>query len=268
MKNENSNVVNIGNRNVANMADFAERMSTGIAESKASTVIAGGQNLLRLLKSGEWVFGVSNEEVQEGSHWAINVMSLKHGWNCWSRHEGSQKNELLGEILVPMTDSKPAKPAPIQGFEYAEMRAFDLHCMDGVDEGMDVFYKINSVGGMRAVDGLLTDIMRQLKTDPYHSCPVVLLQVDSYPHPKWGKTYIPIFEIVDWVDMEGHTADGDGPAVEPPAEPASEPTATTAPEKPRKAALGADVPTTPKPTKKEPVTTAAARTGQRRRPGR
>jgi hypothetical protein len=268
MKSDNSNVVNIGGRSVSNMADYADRWSTGIAESRSTTVIAGGQNLLRLLKSGEWVFGVSNEEVQEGSQWAINVMSLKHGWTCWSRYEGSQKNELLGEILVPMTDSKPARPAPIQGFEYAEMRAFDLHCMDGVDEGMDVLYKINSVGGMRAVDGLLVEIVRQLKADPNHSCPVILLKVDSYPHPKWGKTYIPVFDIVGWVDIEGHAANGQGESQETPIQPASEPAATSAPEKPRKAALGADVAATAKPAKKEPVPTAATRTGQRRRPGR
>jgi hypothetical protein len=121
---------------------------------------------------------------------------------------------------------------------------------------------------MRAVDGLLVEIVRQLKADPMHSCPVVLLKVDSYPHPKWGKTYIPVFDIVGWVDIEGHAAAGHAPEVDPPVQPAAEPAAASAPEKPRKAALGADVAAPAKAAKKEPVPTAATRTGQRRRPGR
>jgi hypothetical protein len=232
-------------------------------------VIAGGQPLLRLLKSGEWVFGQSNEPVQEGSEWAINVMSLKHGWNCWSKRSDNQKNELLGEVLVSITESKPARPLPIQGFEYVEERAFDLKCMNGVDQGTEVLYKSNSVGGMRAVDGLLEDIANQLDIDPQHSCAVVKLGVDFYNHQKWGKTFIPIFEVVGWVDMDGHAADGEASAgeIEPPFEPSQ--TTAAAPAK-RKAPLGADVPTTSKPkaaATKEPVPTAATRTGQRRRPG-
>src|SRR6478736_2549700 len=176
----------------ANLADYAAKLQTGIADSRASTVIAGGgKPLLRLLKSGEWVFGASNEEVQEGSSWAVNVLSLAHGWSCWVEGEGNQKNELKGEILVSMTEPKPVRPPPIQGFDYAEVRAFELKCMDGDDEGTEVLHKTSSVGGMRAVDALLAAIYRQLADDPAHACPVVSLDVDSYQHSKWGKIFTP-----------------------------------------------------------------------------
>ena len=49
-------------------ADFLQKLSSGIAESRATTIIAGGgKPLLRLLKGGHWVFGQGNEEVQPGS---------------------------------------------------------------------------------------------------------------------------------------------------------------------------------------------------------
>ena len=81
--------------------DLVSKLVSGIAESRATTVVAGGgKPLLRMLKSGDWVFGAGNEEVQDGSHWVINVMSLGHGFTCWVEGAGSAKNELRGEVMV------------------------------------------------------------------------------------------------------------------------------------------------------------------------
>ena len=48
------------------------------------------------MKSGEWVFGQENEEVQEGSQWVVNVMSLAHGYCCWVETAPNKPNELRG----------------------------------------------------------------------------------------------------------------------------------------------------------------------------
>jgi hypothetical protein len=254
---------------IVDMNDYIARLQSGIAESRASTVIAGGgKPLLRLLKSGEWVFGPSNEEVQEGSHWAVNVLSLSHGWSCWVEGEGNNKNELKGEVLVPMIDPKPPRPAPIQDTPFNEVRAFEMKCVDGDDEGTEVATKINSIGGMRAVDALLASIYRQLSDDPLHPCPVVTLDKDSYQHTKWGQIYTPVFEIANWCDLNGELAPeaiengarGKPQAAPQPAAAAPAPPKETA--KPKKAALATSS------KKAEPAPTAANRTGQRRRPGR
>jgi hypothetical protein len=254
------------NSSLVNMADYAAKLRSGIADSRASTVIAGGKPLLRLLKSGEWVFGPSNEEVQPGSHWAINVFSLNHGWSCWVEGQGSQKNELKGEILVPVTEPKPERPPPIQGFDFNEVRAFELKCLDGDDAGTEITHKTSSIGGLRAVDALLASIYRQLGDNPHYPCPVVTLEKDSYQHNKWGKIFTPIFELTGWCDLDGNPSPDpreaitDAAATEPaaPNEAAAPP-----PAKPKKAAL-----TTAAPAPAEPAPTAANRIGQRRRPAR
>jgi hypothetical protein len=43
--------------------------------------------------------------------------------------------------------------------------------------------------------------------------PVVRLKKDHYSHKSYGKIYTPVFEIVEWVGMDG-AADEAAPALE------------------------------------------------------
>lgn len=263
----------VANRNggtgVALPADFVGKLSSGIAESRSQTHIPGGKPFLRLQKDGTWVYGAEDVEVEDGSTWCVNVMSLAHGWSCWVEKGQGQKNELMGEVMASMTEPCPARPAAIQMTEFQQQRAFDLKCMDGEDDGTEVQYKTASVGGMRAVDGLLAAIQKALVEHPQRAFPVIKLEQDHYSHTKWGKIYTPIFSIVGWADMNGNV-DDERPAVAPPTKtaapaPAPEPEPEPAPRARRKAAGKA----TPEPTP-EPRSTAQAHRGgaQRRRPGR
>ena len=197
---------------------FANQLATGIAESRASTIIGGREPIMRLGRDGDWIYGQENEPVQEGSQWIINIRTLAHGWQCWAGGNDGRdgkpkaKNSLKGEKLDPMTVPKPPRPAPIDGTEWSELRAFQLKCCYGDDEGVQVIYKTNSDGGMRAVDALLVEILKQLRIDPAHAFPIVTLESDSYNHPSWGKIYKPILSIVGWADTNLNFADnaGDG----------------------------------------------------------
>lgn len=255
--------------------DYAASLLAGIAESRASTIIAGGgKDLLRMLKSGEWVFGQSNEEVQQGSRWIVNIMTLAHGWSCWVDGGRGGKNELRGEVMVSMTKPKPACPPPIDNTPFKEQRSFDLKCLDGADAGTEVLYKIQSIGGMREVDGLLGKIHGRLAVDPQHAFPVLVFGTDHYDHSKWGRIYTPVLEIVGWADGNGNLAGVPPKQVAAPAA-----AAPAAPARKRKAPINAEA-ATPEPTPMtqaappaaaaavaEPAPTAAARVGQRRRPG-
>jgi hypothetical protein len=243
--------------------DLASRLYAGIAESRATTVLmGGGKPMLRMLKSGEWVFGQENNDVQEGSSWAINVATLAHGWSCWVQGEGNSKNTLAGEIMASMLDAKPPCPPPIDGFPYKEQRSFDLKCMDGEDSGTEVVHKITSDGGLKASHSLLGDIQKQIKADPSHYYPIVTLGQDHYMHPKWGKTYTPIYRIVGWCDGEGNLAGGAEPQLPLPTP------AAAAPQPPRKRPLTPSAPAAaPAPAQVAPAAPQeAAFAGQRRRP--
>jgi hypothetical protein len=73
-----NNITPSGSRSLS--ADMASRLRSGIAESRATTILPGGKPILRLLKSGSWVFGQNDDDVQIGSEWAINPMQIGHGW--------------------------------------------------------------------------------------------------------------------------------------------------------------------------------------------
>src|SRR5690606_34293900 len=52
-------------------------------------------------------------------------------------------------------------------------------------------------------------------------CPVIALKSDHYNNKQYGKTYVPIFEVVDWMTMDGVAASEpaeDEPAKEEPKE--------------------------------------------------
>jgi hypothetical protein len=206
----------VANRNggTALSTNMVESLLAGIAESRSSTPLSGGKPILRLLKSGTWAHGQNSREVQEGSEWAINPLSIMHGWSCWSDNPGNQKNELLGEQMTPVTEKKPMRPEPINGQAWAEQRVMDMRCMNGDDEGLEVTYKTSSLGGMKAVDSLLVALIKQLKTDPTSPVAIVQLDVDSYQHVKYGQTFFPILAVVDWISMDGDRGD-DQPEPEP-----------------------------------------------------
>lgn len=235
--------------------DFAAKLVAGIADSRTTTVIAGGgKPLLRMLKDGGWVFGASNEEVQEGSHWVVNVMSLTHGYNCWVEGAGNAKNELRGEVMVSVAEHMPPRPIPVDGYPYKEQRAFEAKCLTGADAGTEVLHKTSSVGGLREMDGLLAKIQAKLQSPGGidFPCPVIELKGSSYTHKKWGQIYNPIYEIVGWANMDGVMEDED----EEEETVVKEVVAKSS----RKAPVVAKAPKGPVPTQR------AHETGQRRRP--
>jgi hypothetical protein len=201
-------------------SDFVKSLMTGIADSRAgSTTGYSGKPLLRLMKSKEWVFGQENVEVQEGSRWIVNVMSLEHGWTCWV--DDGSKNKLAGEVMAPVNVPRPPKPAPIDGTEFKEQRNMELKCLDGEDAGTEVMYKASSYGGIKASLKLMDEIYKQLARDPHHPCPVLELRSDSYPHSKWGQVVEPLLVVVAWADMHGRLEGAPEIAAPPPAAPAA-----------------------------------------------
>lgn len=241
-------------------ADFAEQLVRGIAESRSTTILGSGQPLLRLLKSGEFVFGQDNIEVQDGSRWLVNTVTLAHGWSCWV--DAGNKNELRGEVMTSMLRDKPPEPQPIAGTAFKEQRSFELKCLDGEDAGVTVLYKNTSDGGMKAADALLLAIQQQasIKGNIY-LFPIVKLEQTSYQHPKYGKTYKPIFTVLGWADMSGSQAPTNANAA---TEPVPEP---VKPARARKAPLGvAAEPASTPAAAPGPVPSQQAHVGQRRRP--
>jgi hypothetical protein len=244
--------------------DLADRLLAGIEDSQATTLVAGGgKDLIKLGKGdGLWSIGQADEPMQVGSKWLINVVSICHGYICWSKYEGSRKNERLGEVMVPMYEPKPGKPAPIDGFPFAEQRSFEAVCLNGEDAGAEVLFKNGSVGTMKAFKKLEDAVKSQLRTDRAYPCPVIQFKSDKYKHPEYSWIWNPIFEVVDWADMQGNLKSdaGKGPNATAGAEPDPKPApaAAPAPRRSKPALVADDVVLEP--------AQAPVRPAQRRRP--
>jgi hypothetical protein len=221
-------------------ADFGDSLMKGIEQTRSTITTGGGKPFLRLTRAGDYIYGPQNIDVQDGSHWAVNLAALEHGWVCWG------DGELLGQIMVDVRLPQPARPLPIEGYAFEAQFGMGLACVTGEDKGLEVIYKNNSLGYKKAFDQLLADVRARYMIDQAFFWPVLRLETSSYPHKKYGQIFEPVFTIVGWADAQGNLQ-SDKPRVvaRPPAE---EPTL-------RAAQPPAETPAEPQP-----------RQGQRRRP--
>lgn len=221
---------------VGDLAQFQKALAT----AQANVAVKGGEDFLKLSKlDGSWVYGASETEVQEGSHWAINPASLRMGYIAWG------KGEVLGKKLLPILTGQMVDRAtlPNVGANWDECVAFQLRCMNGEDEGTQVEYEQNSYGAKKAFSQLLQAIQVQITRDTVNIVPVVTLTSDSYQHKQYGTIFNPIFNIVGWVGMNG-AAEGTPETEDEPEEDAGQgqPAPAAAPAKPaakpKRAAVG------------------------------
>ena len=184
---------------------------TTALRSLETEVGAAGMVMLKMDKTGHWVFGADQTEVDDDSTWAINPFSFVHGYIAWG------EGEVLGEKMVPVSDPLPEMDAPPPGAKRGwEMQVgMSLKCMSGEDKGMEARYTVTSVGGKRAVQKLALEIAAQVEKDQTKPVPVVRLKKDHYTHKSYGRIFTPVFEITNWSDLEGNA---DTPASEPAAD--------------------------------------------------
>ena len=181
----------------------------GLANVKQEIGAAGGMPLLRLLKTGSFAIGPENLEPEEDSLWAANPYSIHHGFAAWG------DGELFEEVMVPFNQAPPPKSELRDyGVAWSKQYSVILQCVNGTDKGMTVLYKGTSIGMQNAMKGLIDAIITQVQADPEHIVPVLDLEVDSYPHKQWGKVFIPILEITEWLTMGGESDGGDDDEVD------------------------------------------------------
>jgi hypothetical protein len=106
-----------------------------------------------------------------------------------------------------------------------------IKCLTGEDKGMEARFTTTSVGGKRAVQTLAVALAEQVEKDQTKPVPVVRLKKDHYAHKSYGKIYTPVFEVVEWVSM-----DGEAPKADEPAWPTAEQEAAKAPARRRRSA--------------------------------
>jgi hypothetical protein len=158
-----------------------------------------GVAIIKMDKGGHWVFGAEQTEIEEGSTWAVNPLSFVHGFIAWG--DGEVLGEKMVSIANPLPDLDEAPTGAKKGWE--SQVGMSLKCVSGEDKGMEARYTVTSVGGKRAVQTLAVALADQVEKDQTKPVAIVRLKKDSYQHKSYGKIYTPVFEIVEWMSMDG-----------------------------------------------------------------
>ena len=170
---------------------------------------AAGVAILKMDKTGHWVFGADQTEVDAGSLWAVNPFSFVHGFIAWG--EGEVLGEKMVSITSPLPELEAAPPGAKRGWE--EQVGLSMKCLSGEDEGLEVRYTVTSVGGKRAVQAMGVKIAERVDTNPETPVPVVSLGKEHYVHKSYGRIYTPLFDVKKWIGMEGEVkAEPEAPA--------------------------------------------------------
>ena len=188
-----SSLVKFSSANLPAVATLSTALRTLESAAPMQTVI------LKMDKTGHWVFGADQTEVEPDTTWAVNPFSFVHGYIAWG--EGEVLGEKMASVTQPLPEVDAAPPNAKRGWEMQV--GMSVKCLAGEDEGMEARYSTTSVGGKRAVQQLAIAIATQVEKDPSKPVPIIKLGKDFYTHKSYGRVFTPVFQVVEWVSMDG-----------------------------------------------------------------
>jgi hypothetical protein len=195
MSNEVSKFAAAGLPSVQSFAASLRKIVADVAPS--------GTVILKMDKTGHWVFGADQTEIEDDSIWAVNPFSFVHGFIAWG--DGTVLAEKMVSVSEPLPEVGPAPDGAKRGWEM--QIGMSLACTNGEDEGMQARYTVTSVGGKRAVQGLAMAIADQADKNPDSPVPLVSLKKEHYQHKSYGRIFTPVFDIVSWKSLDGVSSD-------------------------------------------------------------
>jgi len=187
----------------------AKAQSLRAALANVENDLLTGVAILKFAK-GDWLQGISNEDVDPKSKWMVDPYSFEHGYIAWGG--GKPVDEVMVSMLSALPDPGPAPEESLapdkdgkKGKGWQRQSGLRLKCVEGPEKGMVCRFTTSSEGGRRAVKKLSDSIVEQLGVDSINFCPIICLEVDSYLHKDKdrGRIKIPVFKIQSWVPELG-----------------------------------------------------------------
>lgn len=186
-----------------------EKMAAALAGFSNAKNALMGKALLRMTKTGIWVFGADSEAIDTKQLLVGNPASLSSGFVAWwmSKIEGERMQPLsMGPVdpstLPPVNSGSvpPGKNKP-SGNGWEAQSSIDL--ISRHDTPLSLVYKTSSRGGMMAMLELAGQIAFGMHENPARAFPLIQLGVDSYTHKEYGEVFTPTLNIAGWLDAEG-----------------------------------------------------------------
>ena len=200
-----SNITTFSGANLPSVKSLATALRT------IETDVGGaGTVIIKMDKTGHWVFGADQTEIEDDSTWAVNPFSFVHGYIAWG--DGEVLAEKMVNVSQPLPELEAAPPGAKKGWE--TQVGMSIKCLDGADAGMEARYTTTSVGGKKAVQALAVAIATQVEKDQENPVPVVELGKEHYTHKSYGRIFTPVFKVMSWSSMDGKATDQEAPALE------------------------------------------------------
>lgn len=169
---------------------------------------AGNTGDFLKFSKGEWLKGQNDDEIKLGTRLAANLEELSVGWIQWADKKPVERRMgLLAQGHVPERrpelglldqgawevdkDGKPQDPWSFTN----EIPVVDLVT------GEQMIISMSSKGGIGAIGTLCKAYGRERPARiAAGQVPVIELQRDSYKHREYGKTYVPVMLLADWIE--------------------------------------------------------------------
>jgi len=189
-----TDLVKFGNANLPTAAALAQSLRS--LESGALNLV-----IVKMDRTGHWVYGVDQTTVDKEGLWAVNPFSFVHGYIAWG------PGEVLGEKLVSITEPLPVMDAPPAGASrgWEPQVGMNLKCISGADKGVEAKFMTTSYGGKKAMHQLAMKVADQVETNQELPVAVIRLKTEQYQHTTYGRMFNPVMEVVDWMSLTGET---------------------------------------------------------------
>lgn len=166
---------------------------------------SGSGNFLKFSK-GEWLLGQNDDEIALGRRLAANMGELSIGWIRWS--DGKPAERRMGLL------AQGYKPESRDALGYTDQTAWEVDDQGKAkdpwnftnelpladpDTGEQMTFSASSKGGIGAIGNLCKAYGKEYRAQG-GKVPVLELGRDSYKHPTYGKTYVPVLTISEWVE--------------------------------------------------------------------
>ena len=158
---------------------------------------------------GEWLLGQNDDEVELGRLLVANMAELSIGWIRWADGKPAERRMgLLGGGFKPEPrdalghDDQTLWEKDNEGRPKDPWNFTNELPLADPETGEQMTLSVSSKGGIGAVGNLCKAYGREYRQRE-GLVPVLELGRDSYKHPEYGKTYVPVLSIVDWMENSG-----------------------------------------------------------------
>ena len=196
-----SNLTTFGNAKLPADIDLGDALM-----DLGNEIGVGGNVIIKMDKTGHWVYGADQTLIDPDGRWAVNPASFVKGFIAWG------EGEVLAEQMfsaydrsAPTRDEIPAAPVGAKrGWE--QQLGLSMKCLNGDDEGIEGRFATTSAGGKRSVAELATTVGKRIKAQMPDTVAVCKLGSSTYQHKTYGRIFVPVFEILEWITMDGAPA--------------------------------------------------------------